>query len=303
MLIWSGVEWTYDNLNGIGYDSERMLYPYETWYYERQATMKESESFAFEDWESKVVEKKVKDLGIKVRDFYEKSVDKIVSESFITISDSYSRIVDKLCNEEIIVSEVPLRYIDKRVVESKFFLFDNDEKQGDTVLFDFEAGDYGDFDFDDWVANNCPVNYEEVRPFIPGEYEYQDAYVGFRLTIPPLNGRFSVVDSTVYVDVEDTVEKGKSEVKAGELTEIKFSKRFYTSPQIMASILYAEEAAIADVREISKESFKVGLKSLASGEYVNGEINWLADGYQIRITTLIDNEQLYDLVDFIIFLE
>ena len=47
----------------------------------------------------------------------------------------------------------------------------------------------------------------------------------------------------------------------------------------MASILYAEEAAIADVREISKESFKVGLKSLASGEYVNGEINWLADGY------------------------
>ena len=279
MLIWSGVEWTYDNLNGIGYDSERMLYPYETWYYERQAIMKESESFAFDDWESKVVEKKVKDLGIKVRDFYEKSVDKIVSESFITISDSYSRIVDKLCNEEIIVSEVPLRYIDKRVVESKFFLFDNDEKQGDTVLFDFEAGDYGDFDFDDWVANNCPVNYEEVRPFIPGEYEYQDAYVGFRLTIPPLNGRFSVVDSTVYVDVEDTVEKGKSEVKAGELSEIKFSKRFYTAPQIMASILYAEEAAIADVREISKESFKVGLKSLASGEYVNGEINWLADGY------------------------
>ena len=147
MLIWSGVEWTYDNLNGIGYDSERMLYPYKTWYYERQATMKESESFAFDDWENKVVEKKVKDLGIKVRDFYEKSVDKIVSESFITISDSYSRIVDKLCNEEIIVSEVPSRYINKRVVESKFFLFDNDEKQGDTVLFDFEAGDYGDFDY------------------------------------------------------------------------------------------------------------------------------------------------------------
>lgn len=155
------------------------------------------------------------------------------------------------------------------------------ELGGSISLFDFEISStpLTQSNFETWVADNSPINYNELRPFIPGEYEYKDAYAGFKLSIPPTEGRFGVYGSTVYIDVEDTVEKGFAEATSGGLTRVEFSKRFYTSPHIISSLVYTTENCYIEIPTVTKEYFEFGLKSITSGLYLNGEISWLADGY------------------------
>ena len=169
----------------------------------------------------------------------------------------------------------------KRVTED-FVVSDGDEKNYGVTLFDFEL-DREVLGEEDWVrytSNRSPLNYSEVRPLIPGEYEYQDAVVGVQMSIPPVEGRFGIIGSTLHIDVPDAVEKGTVEVENTGLSTVTFAKRFYTIPKILTSLIESDQQAIIEVTEISKTNFKIGLKSLTNpGNYVSGTIDWLAEGY------------------------
>ena len=317
MIIFSGIEWDYNTLQGVGYDSETLLEPYATWFVEITDALnyeKETINLGLSDDDSYNSIYQTKDNIIKLKDYSTRVTNNLVTDN-LSLSDNYKRNIGKRGYEDITLSDGSLRNVTRRFKEGAVYLLDEAisryirdgeqevvidqvELSGSACLFDFEAknGIWNKKDFDGWCDDDCPINYNQLRPFIPGEYEYTDAYVGFRLTIPPTSGRFGVAHSTVYVDVEDTVEKGSVEhvykdgswqttggVISNGVVTVDFSKRFYTWPQIMTSLNFAQESCFIEVIEISQDYFKFKIKSISGGSYVTDtvawSINWLSDGY------------------------
>lgn len=353
-IIWSGIEYTYENLEGIGYSSERMLYPYETWLYLRNADCYEGDIFDINDNSIRLFDNSVKedfvvtedyttqigkygDENIRLSDNYYRNVDYNKKDTF-DITDVYYRIVDKISKEATRITDKSKRDFNNLVFDAfgltdkskrnfdilkkesttltdkskrdfdihtfmnKFWIdnpryydaYIDDESEtheindisnivSDATIFDLEVLDNAATldEFNDYVDKNAPLGYNEMRPFYPGEYEYKDAYVGFTLSIPPTNGRFGVIGSKVYADVEDVVEKGTVTTISGQMAQITFTKRFYTIPHIQVSVIYAEGNVLANpvVTEISRSGFKVGIKNLSTTNLLAGEVSWLADGY------------------------
>lgn len=172
------------------------------------------------------------------------------------------------------------------LVKDDFAVIDQDERLPNTVLYDLEIdnGDVLKEDLEKYMSAGTPLNYSEVRPLYAGEYEYKNAVVGIQFSITPAEGRFGIIGSTLNIDIEDTVAKGQAFVSADSGAEIKFvecdpPKRFYTIPQVLTSLVEAREPCSVEITEITRLGFKVALKSNSTGLYVDGTINWLADGY------------------------
>lgn len=296
-ITFDGIEWDYNNLEGISYDSETLLEPYGRWFYLiTSALNEEKELLGLSDSEHFEGANNAKEYIIKIKDYGRRQVVYSVGESF-TISDSYKINSVRKSSESIDITDTSLRDFNKKTNDDIIYLLDESryikddagvistvdqvELSGSIPLFDFELNNrvWSEKEFNTWCSDNSPVNYNPIRPFIPGEYEYMNAYVGFKLEIPTFDGQYGVANSTVYVDVEDTVEKGTSEATVGSLKRVQFSKRFYTSPHIMTSLNYSTENCYIEVPTVTKEYFEFGLKSIDNGQYLSGEINWLADGY------------------------
>ena len=179
------------------------------------------------------------------------------------------------------ITESTSHKIKKKAVES-FAVTDGDEKSYGVTLFDLEL-DRSDVNAEDWrdyVNSKAPLNYSEVRPLIPGEYEYKDAIVGVQMSIPPVEGRFGIIGSTLHVDVPDTVEKGTVQVTSSGPSTVTLGKRFYKETKVLTSLVDSDQQAAVEISEIGLTSFKIGLKSLTNpGLYVNGTIDWLVEGY------------------------
>lgn len=298
-IIFDGIEWDYNNLSGINYNSDELLEPYATWFYLiTKATNYEKESINLNlsDVINQESINKRKDNIIKLKDYSKRVISKKTND-FISIGDDSKRTAGKKFTETFNITENINRKVNKKAKDDVVYVLDEGryiktedgvvttveqiELSGSISLFDFEINDYvwSENNFKSWCENNCPVNYNELRPFIPGEYEYTDAYVGFKLSSPLSDGKFGVVNSKVYIDVEDTVEKGTTDAEGGSLTRVEFSKRFYTTPRIITSLNYSQENSFIEVSTVTRDYFEFGLKSISSGQYVSGQINWLVDGY------------------------
>ena len=299
-ITFDGIEWDYNNLSGIGYNSDKMLEPYATWFYLiTQATNYEKDIIdltIYDDNFEKTINKR-KDSILKINDYSKRFINRTHTDSLtltdipcinatkktvesINVNDESKRSFIRKNKDDMIYSLDECRYITEDS-QGVVIIVDQDEVSGGTSLFDFELKDstWSQVDFDNWCESDCPVNYNDVRPFFPGEYEYTDAYVGFKLKAPLGEGKFGVVNSTVYIDVEDTVEKGTTDAVSGDLTRVNFSKTFYTTPRIITSLNFSQENCFIEVRNITRDYFEFGLKSIDDGSYVAGQINWLVDGY------------------------
>ena len=324
MIIFSGIEWDYDNLAGIGYNSDTLLEPYDSWFYQITGALNyENEliSLGLTDESATSSIYQSKEPIIRVSDYSQRIINRVDAEE-LSLSDEGSRKIVRRSEEDIDLSDKRVAHLNNAFKEPIFYFLDEAtsiyqrwesgspvgpqitvnqvELSGSACLFDFELNDnaWSQNDFTSWCEDNCPVNYNELRPFIPGEYEYKDAYVGFKLTIPSMGGRFGVAHSTVYVDVEDVVAKGSCEHTwdsdnsqwstygceiTGDEATVTFSKRFYTIPHVVTSLNFSQENCFIEVTARSREYFKFKIKSISSGNYVTStiawSINWLADGY------------------------
>lgn len=341
-IVNTGVEWTYDNLNGIEYDSYRMSRSYDTWYYELFSTYIESgEKLDFTDESNRKYTKVILDDVVITDDYNNKPKKTIVDnfsvgqgddpkkiryttveklkldgnvERFLlnTKNDSFSLSENNKVKLKKIINENTFKILDKstqgvkvkvfdvlrikenynRILHRKetefpMYVVDSDERRGASVLYDFELFNSDGFayqsDFDTYSNNYTPIGYSELQPLIPGEYEYKDAYVGVKLSLPPTNGRFGIIDGRLNVDVEDTVVRDSVEINVTEENEgiiiYKFDKKYYTVPQIQYRIVYADADCQVDLKEITKDGFKMGLKKIGTNEYVNGMVDFLAIGY------------------------
>lgn len=170
----------------------------------------------------------------------------------------------------------------KKTVSEVFAFTDGDEKSYGVTLFDLELdrSAVNEIDWREYANSKAPLNYSEIRPLIPGEYEYQDAIVGVQMAIPPVDGRFGIIGSTLHIDVPDTVEKGTVQVTSSGPKTVTLDKKFYRETKVLTSLVEADGQAAVEISEIGLTSFKVGLKSLTTpGLYVNGTIDWLVEGY------------------------
>lgn len=341
-IVNTGTEWTYDNLEGIEYESFRMSRPYNSWYYDLFTTYIESgEIFNVSDESNRKYTKLVLDdvvitddynnkptktieetlrveqgedsklikyttvQKLKIKEdferyllntkhdslkFYENKnvkLKKSILDKSLVLSETYSQGVKVKTKEFVNLKEDHNRILTKKEIEFPIYVVDSDERQGNSVLYDFELfnseGPRNQTDFSIYAKNYTPIGYSEVQPLIPGEYEYKDAYVGVKVSIPPTNGRFGIIDGVLNVDVEDTVVRGSVEINVNEenggIISYIFDKKYYTVPQIQYRIVYADEDCQVELKEITKEGFKMGLKKIGTNEYTNGMVDFLAIGY------------------------
>ena len=90
MIIYSGIEWDYNNLEGIGYDSDTLLEPYATYFIEITDALnieRETLNIISEDGRSQSIYANKENL-IKLKENYSKNVGYNEIENF-TISDDY----------------------------------------------------------------------------------------------------------------------------------------------------------------------------------------------------------------------
>lgn len=203
-------------------------------------------------------------------------------EERISLSDDYARGLKNTTVEDAIkLFEDEVRK-PKRTHEERIFIFDQDERQPNTVIYDIEFSNtpLSEEDFDKYHESSSPLGYSEIRPLIPGEYEYKDAIVGVQVKLADSQGRFGILGSKLVLDVEDVVQKGRVTLSGGKSERIKFDKKFYTIPHILTSFVESSRVGVIEVSEVDREGFTVGIKEMdGSGGYIDGTIDYLADGY------------------------
>jgi hypothetical protein len=231
-----------------------------------------------DDYDNKI--RKIKKEAIKFHEVPEVLIHKKYDEK-VEFGDDYARKTKVVHQESIDFNDSP-NVVLKRIFGENFSVFDSDERLPNTVIYDLEFDNTSltVSDFNEYCVKKTPLNYSSIQPLIPGEYEYKNAIVGVQMNIPPTQGRFGIIGSTLHIDVEDTVEKGTVKVTSSGPSTVRLNKKFYTIPHVLTSLVDSEGVGVIEVSEVDKESFVIGLKSLTNAnEYVSGTIDWLVDGY------------------------
>lgn len=220
------------------------------------------------------------DETIILRDSTSRSVNRRQAE-VIEIVDIPTRKPNRLHEETIELSDDFTRKPNRRM-EERLFIFDQDERQPNTVMYDVEFSEtpLTDEDFEQYFKHSSPINYTEVRPLIPGEYEYKDAIVGVQIKVGETQGRYGIEGCKLVIDVEDVVVKGRVKLNGGTPERVKFDKKFYTIPHVLTSFVESSKVGVIEVSEVDREGFTVGIKPIdGTGGYLEGTIDYLADGY------------------------
>ena len=278
-VVYSSNPYRREDLENFTIDSYEMQFPRALWGEDKRVRVTTYDNVDFEDdYDNEI--RKIKKEAIKFREKINVQVQKKYGDKF-EIKDVYFRNVTVVRFGEVKFNDQGVRK-PKRFVGENFSLFDEDERQPNSVIYDIEFDNtpLNEANFSEYYTKTTPLNYSTLQPLIPGEYEYQNAIVGVQMRIPPTQGRFGIIGSKLHVDVEDTVEKGNVVLTSAGPTTVRLNKKFYTVPHVLTSLVDSEGVGVIEVSEVGKDYFTIGLKSLTNpSEYVNGSVDWLVDGY------------------------
>lgn len=134
------------------------------------------------------------------------------------------------------------------------------------------------------AKNSSPVDYEEFRPLIPGEYTYEKALIGIRMRRNNAGVVVGFEGAVLNVDVEDVVDKGTIEVTSTDKTNptvVRYGKWYYKKPEeLMFSVSNYSEPCVVEVLTSDDKGFSIMLRStIDNTKYVTGTVHWLANGY------------------------
>ena len=133
------------------------------------------------------------------------------------------------------------------------------------------------------AKNGTPVEYEDARPLVPGEYTYQKAIVGIKMRSYDLSTKLGFYKAVLNVDVEDIVSRGQVTVTSTDVnkpTRVEFNKFYYNPPEeIMFNITEFSEPCTVEVLTKTTKEFTFMLRSTVTNNYVTGKVSWLATGY------------------------
>lgn len=155
----------------------------------------------------------------------------------------------------------------------------------DVVFSDVEFNDNGLTleELKQIAINGTPLEYEDARPLVPGEYTYQKAMIGIRMRTYNLSTKMGFYKAVLNVDVEDIVSRGRVEVTSTDInkpTRVEFKKFYYNPPEeIMFNITEFSEPCTVEVLTKTTKEFTFMLRSTVTNNYVTGTVSWLATGY------------------------
>lgn len=134
------------------------------------------------------------------------------------------------------------------------------------------------------AKKGTPIEYEDARPLVAGEYTYQKAIVGIRMRTYSLNTKLGFYKAKLSIDVEDIVDRGTVEVTSTDPanpTKVSYHKLYYNVPEeIMFNITEFTEPCTVEVLTKTEKEFTFMLKSTVNKDtYVTGKVSWLATGY------------------------
>lgn len=281
-------EYNYDNMAGVGYDTDTAQLPYEQFGYVCETVSNEVDTITGSDSESLTLNVPVVDYIVPVDTTNVKL--RLIDFDGVFVADSETSGVTVSSNDGISGSDSS--GVEVNVLRHQYFgLFDEDESEPNTLLSDIELDNKFDSDeeFHLYCNRKSPVGYVALRPLYPGDYEYQEAIVGVQVMLnDPAAGSYGVVGCTLNVDVEDVVDKGTQVLPAAEII-VPFTKKFYAIPKVFCQVLTAAGGARPVITEITNQPdeelgstygyFKVSLESFTTSEKVAGTIDWLAQGF------------------------
>ena len=158
--------------------------------------------------------------------------------------------------------------------------FEEYRRHANAVISDLliDSGDVTLADFQRLLEKGAPPGYTEFRPFLPGDYDYQDALFKVVMKGEGLD-RPELLELAMEVDVPDVFDRGAINVPAGGTATVVFNRRFYVPPEIVLQMkggtVVATPKIVGDVRI---DGFDVALVD-ANGNYVSGRVSWSAHGY------------------------
>ena len=133
------------------------------------------------------------------------------------------------------------------------------------------------------ALNGTPVDYEDARPLVPGEYTYEKAIIGIKMRSHDLSTKLGFYKAVLNVDVEDIVSRGQVKVTSTDInqpTRVEFNKFYYNPPEeIMFNITEFSEPCTVEVLTKTTKEFTLMLRSTVTNNYVTGTVSWLATGY------------------------
>lgn len=137
-----------------------------------------------------------------------------------------------------------------------------------------------DEEFRALLLGDAPSGYKSFRPFLPGDYEYQEALVRVAL-IAKDTDRAVVSHLEVDIDVPDVSDRGTQVVDTPGAVRIYFGRRFLTPPEVTLTTKGGVVGVIAIpkiIGAITRTYFDAIIEDV-SGEAVAGTFAWSAVGY------------------------
>lgn len=131
----------------------------------------------------------------------------------------------------------------------------------------------------------APANYTPFQNFLPGDYTFQQALVGIRLSAPANVDTPAIFDAVFNTDLPDIVENGQlttvvttSPANNG-WSAVLFNKDFNQVPSVIVTPLSGAVAVTWETRNITVDGFEVRTLNAATQAPVGGiVVGWTAIG-------------------------
>lgn len=202
---------------------------------------------------------------------------KNIAESF-SFSESIAKHTVKYSSRTLAFSESLTKDISKNVSET-LAVIDTILRNANAVVFDLKvSSDVLEKDQMARLADSPPVGYTNFQTLHPGDYTYQDALVGIRITGPNTSGQAGVSALRHNVDIEDITERGEATVASSGTTRVNFTKSFSTAPEVVAAFKSGATLGIPKIIGITTTYFDVELYDTSNSQ-ITGDITYAIIGY------------------------
>ena len=142
-------------------------------------------------------------------------------------------------------------------------------------------------EMDDFAAMaDTPPMYEQFTDFNVGDYEYEKALLRLRVVSKATQAQPLLYDVSPHVDIDDTDDKGKLEIKDTTApTKVYYNKHYYNAPEVNAMVKGGTGATTpvpniltTDGQDDKGRYFEIELLN-SSGNRTTGIVSWVAKGW------------------------
>lgn len=224
-----------------------------------------------------------KEDSFGITDFVAKKSAIVKSLTINFVEEHENKVVfDRKFEDGIIFNSLTINDVDAQYAEL-LKIYDAILEPGSGVVSEllFEEGTWDLESVEKYMMRGKPVGHEYFKQFIYGDYTYERAL--FRVSLDASETDRALLEQfQIAVDVPDLVDRGSAEVEDRNVDlVVKFYKDFHIAPEVTVTMRAGDSATpvVAEITNITEESFTVHLLNALTGERTTGRFIWTAVGY------------------------